>query len=75
MKHLILYSIAVLAASAAQARIDCEQVYELAVPYLSRDLLDEVIATLLDDMYRIAEDNQCLLETSFHEPATDTYWD
>ena len=38
-------------------------------------LLDEVIATLLDDMYRIAEDNQCLLETSFHEPATDTYWD
>lgn len=40
-----------------------------------RDLLDEVIATLLDDMYRIAEDNQCLLETSFHEPATDTYWD
>jgi integrase len=49
--------------------------YELAVPYLSREVLDEVIATLLDDMYRIAEDNQCLLETSFHEPATDTYWD
>ena len=49
--------------------------YELSIPYLSRDLLDEVIATLLDDMYRIAEDNQCLLETSFHEPATDTYWD
>ena len=48
---------------------------ELAIPNLSRDLLDEVIATLLDDMYRIAEDNQCLLETSFHEPATDTYWD
>ncbi len=43
--------------------------------YLSRELLDEAIATLLDDMYRIAEDNQCLLETSFHEPATDTYWD
>ena len=49
--------------------------YELAIPYLSRDLLDEVIATLLDDMYRIAEDNQCLLETSFHEPATDSQWD
>ena len=49
--------------------------YELAIPYLSRDLLDEVIATLLDDMYRIAEDNQCLLETSFHEPATDSHWD
>lgn len=49
--------------------------YELAIPYLSRDLLDELIATLLDDMYRIAEDNQCLLETSFHEPATESHWD
>jgi len=49
--------------------------YELSIPHLSRDALDEVIATLLDDMYRIAEDNQCLLETSFHEPATDSHWD
>ncbi|MES2280218.1 MAG: site-specific integrase [Pseudomonadota bacterium] len=60
----------------AMQRLNTEgTLYELAVPYLSRDLLDEVIATLLDDMYRVAEDNQCLLETSFHEPATDTYWD
>ena len=60
----------------AMQRLNTEgTLYELAIPYLSRDLLDEVIATLLDDMYRIAEDNQCLLETSFHEPATDTYWD
>ena len=49
--------------------------YELAVPYISKDLLDEDICALLDDMYRIAEDNQCLLEASFHEPATGTYWD
>jgi len=60
----------------AMQRLNTEgTLYELAVPYLTRDLLDEVIATLLDDMYRIAEDNQCLLETSFHEPSTDTYWD
>ena len=60
----------------AMQRLNTEgTLYELAVPYLSRDLLDEAIATLLDDMYRVAEDNQCLLETSFHEPATDTYWD
>ncbi|MBI2747417.1 MAG: site-specific integrase [Burkholderiales bacterium] len=60
----------------AMQRLNTEgTLYELAVPYLSRELLDEMIATLLDDMYRIAEDNQCLLETSFHEPATDTYWD
>lgn len=49
--------------------------YELTVPYESRDSLEEEIAALLDDMYRIAEDNQCLLETTFHEPATDSYWD
>jgi len=49
--------------------------YELAIPFMSRDLLDEAISALLDDMYRIAEDNQCLLEASFHEPATGTYWD
>ena len=60
----------------AMQRLNTEgTLYELAIPYLSRDLLDEMIATLLDDMYRIAEDNQCLLETSFHEPSTDTYWD
>jgi hypothetical protein len=49
--------------------------YEMTVPYDSRDLLEEAIAWLLDEMYRIAEDNQCLLETTFHEPATDPYWE
>jgi len=49
--------------------------YELTVPYDSRDLLEEEIAGLLDEMYRIAEDNQCLLEATFHEPATDSYWE
>lgn len=49
--------------------------YELAIPFSVPRSLDEVIATLLDEMYRIAEDNQCLLKTSFHEPATDTLWD
>lgn len=49
--------------------------YELTVPYESKDSLEEEIAALLDDMYRIAEDNQCLLETTFHESATNSYWD
>ncbi|MDP3324282.1 MAG: hypothetical protein Q8S71_12140 [Hydrogenophaga sp.] len=48
---------------------------KLTVPYKSRCALEEEIAALLDDMYRIAGDNQCLLETSFYEPATDTHWD
>ena len=60
----------------AMQRLNAEgTLYELAVPCLSRDLLDEAISSLLDDMYRIAEDNQCLLEASFHEPATGTFWD
>lgn len=60
----------------AMQRLNTEgTLYELRIPYLSRDFLDEAISTLLDDMYRIAEDNQCLLETSFHEPATDSHWD
>ena len=60
----------------ATQRLNTEgTLYELAIPYQSRDTLDEMIAELLDDMYRIAEDNQCLLETSFHEPATDSHWD
>jgi hypothetical protein len=49
--------------------------YELTVPYESRDSLEEEIAALLDDMYRISEDNQCLLEATFYEPTTDSYWD
>lgn len=60
----------------AMQRLNAEgTLYELVIPYLSRDTLDETVAALLDDMYRIAEDNQCLLEASFHEPATDTHWD
>ncbi|MFN7155128.1 MAG: site-specific integrase [Acidovorax sp.] len=60
----------------AMQRLNSEgTLYELTIPHPSRDALDEVIAALLDDMYRVAEDNQCLLETSFHEPATDSHWD
>lgn len=60
----------------AMQRLNTEgTLYELAIPYQSRDALDEMIAALLDDMYRIAEDNQCLLEASFHERATDSHWD
>jgi len=49
--------------------------YELAIPFTSRELLDEEIYALLDEMFRISDDNQCMLEASFHEAATDTYWD
>ncbi len=49
--------------------------YELKIPCPSREDLDETIYTLLDDMHRIATDNHCFLETSFHEPAAGAHWD
>lgn len=49
--------------------------YELSIPYSTRDALDEAIYALLDEMYRIADDNQCLLEVSLHEPTSGNYWD
>jgi integrase len=48
--------------------------FELSIPAASRDDLDETIDGLLDEMHRIASDNHCFLETSFHEPATGSRW-
>lgn len=60
----------------AAQRLDKKgQTYELKVPCPNRDALDETVYALLDDMHRIAEDNQCFLEATIHEPATDAYWD
>lgn len=52
-----------------------ELTYEVKVPCPDRDTLDETVYALLDDMHRIAEDNQCFLEATIHEPTTNTYWD
>lgn len=49
--------------------------YGLTVPFTSREQLGDDLYALLDDMYRIADDNQCMLEVSFHEPLTGSHWD
>lgn len=49
--------------------------YELTIHYTDDDALDETIYALLDEMYRIADDNQCLLEASLHAPASGKHWD
>lgn len=60
----------------AMQRLDAEGTrYGLTVPFESREQLDEDLYALLDDMYRIADDNQCMLEVSFHEPLTGSHWD
>lgn len=59
----------------AMQRLDADGTeYELRVPCPSREELEESIYALLDDMYRVADANQCLLETSIHEPASGAYW-
>jgi hypothetical protein len=36
--------------------------------------LEEAIYALLDDMYRVVDANQCMLEASIHEPESGAYW-
>ncbi len=60
----------------AMQRLDSAGVhYLLTIPNPDRESLDDVIYSLLDDMHRIADDNQCSLEATLHDPATDSYWD
>jgi integrase len=59
----------------AMQRLDADGTeYELKVPYPSRDELEEAIYALLDDIYRVADANQCILEATIHEPASGAYW-
>jgi hypothetical protein len=59
----------------AMQRLNAEGTdYELRVPHRSREVLEEAIYALLDDMYRVADANQCVLEASIHEPASGAYW-
>ncbi len=48
--------------------------YQLTVPTDPDRDLDEILATLLDDMHRMADTHQCFLEASF---STDDgrHWD
>lgn len=59
----------------AMQRLDAEGTdYELRLACPSREEMEEAIYALLDDMYRVADANQCMLEASIHEPASGVYW-
>ncbi len=59
----------------AMQRLDAQgKEYELSVPCPSREELEESIYALLDDMYRVADANQCVLEATIHELASGGYW-
>lgn len=57
-------------------RLDAEgSRYRLTVPGLQADALDEAMATLIDDMYRIADNHRSFLEASLHELGGQRHWD
>lgn len=57
-------------------RLDAEgSRYRLTVPGLEANVLDEAMATLLDDMYRIADNHRSFLEASLHEIGGQRHWD
>lgn len=48
--------------------------YQLTVACDNADQLEEIVLAMLDEMYRIASSNECFLEASIHDAASDTYW-
>lgn len=48
--------------------------YQLSAPALDDDALDEAVATLLDDMYRIADNHRCFLEAALRDDG-GRHWD
>lgn len=49
--------------------------YRLTALGLDANALDEAMATLLDDMYRIGDNHRCFLEASLHEVGGQRHWD
>ena len=49
--------------------------YRLTVPGMDADALDEAMATLLDDMHRIADNHRCFLEASLCDAGGQRHWD
>ena len=49
--------------------------YRISVPEPSRELLDDHLYNLLDDMHQVADSNQFFLEATCRNPATGDHWD
>ena len=49
--------------------------YRISVPEPSRELLDDHLYNLLDDMHQVADSNQFFLEATCRNPATGDQWD
>ncbi len=64
-----------LAPHSAQ-RLDAEgSRYRLRIAAPDDAALEETIATLFDEMHRIADNHQCFLTAHLHDPAAKRHWD
>ncbi len=64
-----------LAKYQAQKLDDSESLYRIQVPNPSREVLDEHLYALLDDMHQVADSNRFFLEAACRNPATGDHWD
>jgi integrase len=48
--------------------------YELTLPGDTREALDEIAFALLDELYRLADDNRCATEASIRDLARGWHW-
>ena len=64
-----------LAKYQAQTLDDRGSQYRILVPDSSREILEEHVYALLDDMHQVADANRCFLETACRNPATGDHWD
>jgi integrase len=49
--------------------------YRLSVPYSTPEALDEMLHELIDEMHRIAADNQCFIEVTLRDTKNRRVWD
>ena len=64
-----------LAKYQAQKLDDSGSRYRILVPNSSREIVEEHVYALLDDMHQVADANRFFLETACRNPATGDHWD
>ena len=49
--------------------------YQLTITSSNEDELEDIVMNLLDDIHRIADNHQCFLDATLHNPTGGRHWD
>lgn len=49
--------------------------YQLTISSSNEDELEDIVMNLLDDIHRIADNHQCFLDATLHDPTGGRHWD